>query len=157
MFGWGRKKELANLEESVVQLINRMLSGLPGRAAEVSITRPGDGGIEVRVTPVKASAAPLSVFAVNGDSVVGMTVGKGSPWDVVHSKRAELLSLVREVFDAVLRGNVAEKQWYEGEKLVKARATFWFDGEPNRIFWFDGILNPFRRRTMKVYRYAPYQ
>ena len=153
---WRRKKEFANLEAEIVVLIKGMIEGIPGKAAEISIEHPKGGGIEVHVDPTRAGAAYFALFAENGRPLIDMRVGEGSPWEVSHGRLPELLALVGECCRAVIRGNVEEKLWHEGERLVKARAIFWFDGKANRILWIDGILNPFKKRTKRFVRYKPY-
>lgn len=153
---WWRKKEFANLEDEVVALINKMVAGIPSKAAEISITHPETGGVEIHVEPTRDEAAYFALFAKNGRSLIDMRVGEGSPWEVSHRRLSGLLALVGESFRAVIRGNVEEKQWYEGEEMVKARAIFWINGESHHILWIAGFLNPFKRRTRKLVRYSPY-
>ena len=153
---WWRKKALATLEAEVVVLIKGMIEGIPGKAAEVTIEHSKDGGIEVHVDPTRAGAAYFALLAINGYSSIEMNVGRGSPWEVSHRRLPELLARVGECFRAVIRGNVEEKLWYEGDDMVKARAIFWFEGKSSRILWISGFLNPFKKRTKRFVRYKPY-
>ncbi len=113
--------EYSNIEEELVELLNRLLAELPPNVAslEVKRARSNGEGVVVVLKPQNQASAAVVAHAENGHGVVDFSFGEYGPtWELPiegdnpEANKKELLQEIREMCRAVVAGNCKHKRGF---------------------------------------------
>jgi len=154
----------ASIEEEVPRLFQELVAGLPAGCATLKIGRTEEpypdedtDGLRVELTPSRSDAAPVVLWAKNGNIHVYLALGAAAHHEIYqpNRRRRSVIEQIREVCEAVIQGHLEETVWYLGSKLIKSDARLHLRDKTERLYWIDGLYL-FRRKTKKHIMYAPY-
>jgi hypothetical protein len=109
-----RSEEYANIEEELVELLDRLLAELPPNVASTEVKRrgPNGEGVVVVLKPQNPASAAVVLHAESGLAVVDFSFGEYGPtWELPmegdnpEADKKEVLQEINEMCRAVVAGN----------------------------------------------------
>jgi hypothetical protein len=99
-----------------------------------------------------------SLITLLGD-IIYSSIGRHTTtefWVGSRKQEEEELENIRKISLAVMGGKFSEDVWTIDSTTVKSRATIEVDGRTQGIGAFQTFFNPFRRKQLQRFNYAPY-
>ena len=152
------KEEVSTIEDRLVRLFQELVSVMPAGSVDLHIKRAPEiqhDGVSVWLTPTNPEAAEVVADAKTGDSIVSMSLGKGTLIEVLPRKNATILDEVREISEAAIEGRFEEDLWLVGSEVTKCVGRIEIGGK-RHVFRYFGGLYPFRKKEKKHIQYSPY-
>jgi hypothetical protein len=152
---------LGSIAKTVEDEIARIARSLPDGAAKLTV-EAGDTPTSksIMLRPRNPAAAPIDVYVDPETEYVGVTLGRGTVFEVpIQGRRYSDLDFcdeIRAICLAAIRGDVSETVWFKGQEVVEARGRAKIGSREVGDSWRAVFTSPFRRRTKRTFVYEPY-